>query len=288
MQKIFLCAISNIASGSCNEDCAFCAQSARYNADISRYKSKPVAEIVDEARKAAAAGAVGFCLVTAGRGVTDLILEYVCEAARAVKKADLGVKIIACNGDATREQLAEIKKAGADLYNHNLETSERFFPRICATHLWTDRVRTNENALSAGLALVLGGIIGLGETNEDREDLFKAIAKFKPMSAPLNFYIKNPALPIDLEPLGIDEALFWVKRMREILGEAPRIMLAGGKEQVFGDRLMDAIAAGANAMVVGNYLTTLGMDSGDLRDMIFRAGHGVAAPEDCAMMFAAN
>ncbi|MDR0747551.1 MAG: biotin synthase [Helicobacteraceae bacterium] len=287
MDSIFLCAISNIASGSCNEDCGFCAQSARYQTKIERFRSKPIERICQEAKAAAQAGAVGYCLVTAGRSITDETLEYVSKAARAVKALDLDLKIIACNGTGTKEQFAELKKNGVDLYNHNLETSERFFPNICSTHSWRERYETNEAAASAGLGLVLGGIFGMGESDEDRLDLLRTIASFKPMSSPMNFYIARPELPIKQPVMSADEALKWVKKAREILGPMPRIMLAGGKEQAFGDRLMEAIGAGANAMVVGNYLTTEGMDSSRLKETIESAGYKVATSAECKAAFAA-
>ncbi|MDR0663933.1 MAG: biotin synthase [Helicobacteraceae bacterium] len=287
MDSVFLCAISNIASGSCNEDCGFCAQSARYQTKIERFKSKPIERICEEAKSAAKAGAVGFCLVTAGRAITDETLEYVSRAARAVKALELDLKIIACNGTGTKDRFTQLRQSGVDLYNHNLETSERFFPNICSTHSWRERYETNEAAASAGLGLVLGGIYGMGESDDDRVDLLKTIASFKPMSSPINFYIANPALPIKQPVIDTDEALKWVRKAREILGPQPRIMLAGGKEQAFGDRLMEAIEAGADAMVVGNYLTTEGMDSAKLRDTIIGAGYKVATPAECKAAFAA-
>ena len=281
MKTIFLCAISNIASGSCNEDCGFCTQSARWKADIERYKAKPIEQIVREARAAKAAGAVGFCLVTAGKGVTDKTLAFVCEAARAVNAEKLELKLIACNGTATREQLREMKNAGVGAYNHNLETSEKFYPRICTTHGWQERYETCLNVNAEGLDLVCGGIFGLGESAADREEFLRSVKNLNPKTVPLNFFISNPALPLQQPVMATDEALFWVRRSREVLGEKPRVMLAGGKEQAFGDRLMEAIEAGANALVVGNYLTTAGMDSRALHDRLKNAGYQVADAKNC-------
>lgn len=281
MKNIFLCAISNIASGSCNEDCGFCAQSIRWKADIERYKAKPIETIVNEAKAAKNAGAVGFCLVTAGKGVTDQTLAFVCEAARAVNAEKLELKLIACNGTATREQLRQMKQAGVKAYNHNLETSEKFYPQICTTHSWKERYETCENANAEGLDLVCGGIFGLGESDADRKDFLRAVKSLNPKTVPLNFFIANPALPIQQPVMATDEALFWVRRSREVLGEKRRIMLAGGKEQAFGDRLMEAVEAGANALVVGNYLTTAGMNSRALHDQLKNAGYQVAEAKNC-------
>ncbi len=280
-KSIFLCAISNIASGSCHEDCGFCTQSVRWRADIERYKAKPIETIVAEARAARSAGAVGFCLVTAGKGVNERTLAFVCEAARAVQAEELGLKLIACNGTASREQLREMKAAGINAYNHNLETSESFYPKICTTHGWRERYETCENVNSEGLDLLCGGIFGLGESGADREDFLQAVKSLQPKTVPLNFFITNPALPLQQPVMASDEALFWVRRAREVLGDKPRIMLAGGKEQAFGDRLMEGLEAGANSLVVGNYLTTTGMDSRALHDRLKNAGYAVADTSEC-------
>ena len=145
MKKIFLCSISNINSGTCNEDCKFCSQSVKFKADIERYIQKPIAEIVKEAEEVASYGALGFCLVTAQKGLNDKSLDFVCEVARAVKKAVPKLRLIACNGTATLEQLLTLKKAGISAYNHNLETSKEFYPSICTSHSWDERYSTCKN-----------------------------------------------------------------------------------------------------------------------------------------------
>ena len=193
---IYLCAICNIESGTCNEDCKFCTQSVKYKADINRYKKKAIEDIVTEAKQARENKAIGFCLVTAGKGLTDDRLAFVCEAARAVKKENLGLKIIACNGTATLDQLKALKEAGVDNYNHNLETSRDFYPSICTTHHWDERYQTCVDAKKAGLKLVCGGIFGLGESQEDRISMIEAIASLEPMNVPINFFHPNEALPI--------------------------------------------------------------------------------------------
>ena len=137
--KIYLCAICNVESGTCNEDCKFCTQSVKYKADIQRYKTKAIQSIVDEAIIARKNKAIGFCLVTAGKGLTDSRVEFICEAARAVNKEKLGLTLIACNGTATLEQLQELKKAGIANYNHNLESSKEYYENICTTHNWDER-----------------------------------------------------------------------------------------------------------------------------------------------------
>ncbi len=260
-KKIFLCAISNINSGTCSEDCRFCSQSVRYKADIDRYRQKPVADIVSEARAAKASGALGFCLVTAHKGLDDRTLDFVCEVAETVNAEVPGLRLIACNGTATLSQLETLKRSGVKAYNHNLETSRDFYPKICTTHPWDERYETCENVNAAGMKLITGGIFGLGETQEDRISMLEALASLDPVSVPINFYHHNPALPLKPNPLSTDEALELVSLTRETIPRAERIMVAGGRELMFGDRQHEIFAAGANSIVIGNYLTTKGRDS---------------------------
>lgn len=281
MKKIFLCAISNVASGTCHEDCGFCTQSVKWKAKIDRYKEKPIDQIITEAKAAKSAGAVGFCLVTAGKTLDDKTLSFVAKAATAITKEGLNLKLIACNGIASKESLKELKSCGVGAYNHNLETSQNFYKTICSTHDWQERYQTCENINSVGLNLVCGGIFGLGESNKDRIDLIQSVKSLNPKTVPINFFISNSALPIQKAVVPTDEALFWVKKAREILGANPRIMLAGGKELAFKDRLLEAIPAGANALVVGNYLTTKGMGSDELLNKLTNGGYEVATFEDC-------
>ena len=162
-KKIFLCSICNINSGTCNEDCKFCSQSVRYKADIDRYKQKHIDDILKEARLAYDNGALGFCLVTADKGLNDKTLEFVCNTAKVLTKEVPELRLIACNGTATLEQLLTLKDAGIKAYNHNLETSRDFYPQICTTHPWDERYDTCKNVNESGLVLISGGIFGLGQ-----------------------------------------------------------------------------------------------------------------------------
>ncbi len=274
-KKIFLCAISNISSGHCLEDCKFCTQSVKYGASIERFYHKPIEKIVKEAEAARERFAVGFCLVTAGKGLDDKTLRFVCEAAEAVKKEVPELNIIACNGTASLEQLRALKNSGVGSYNHNLETSENFYPQICSTHTWKERYETCENVKNAGLNLCTGGIFGLGESLEDRESMLNSIASLEPASVPLNFYHPNEALPLKDKTLPIEEALEMIRLARAILPNQ-RIMIAGGREITFGERDSEIFAAGANAIVIGDYLTTSGSDPMRDHRMIEEAGYEIA------------
>ncbi|WP_419771171.1 MAG: biotin synthase [Candidatus Marinarcus sp.] len=279
-KKIYFCAICNIESGTCNEDCKFCTQSVRYKADIARYKRKEIAQILKEAKAAKANHAVGFCLVTAGKGLDDKRLAFVCEAARAVKAEVKDIKIIACNGTASLEQLKALKAAGVDNYNHNLETSRHFYKEICTTHEWDERYQTCLNAKEAGLKLVCGGIFGMGETQEDRVSMLEAIASLEPMNVPLNFFHPNEALPIVKNTINKEEAFKLIELARKMIPNAHKIMIAGGREVMFGEEQYDVFKHGANSIVIGDYLTTTGTTPKEEIEAIQKAGYEIAAQCD--------
>ena len=278
-KPIFLCAINNILSGTCQEDCKFCTQSVRYHADIDRYSYKAIDQIVREAEIAKSNGALGYCLVTAGKGLDDKKTEFVARTAKAIKAKISDLNLIACNGTADREQLRYLKEHGIDSYNHNLETSENYYPEICTSHSWQERYQTCLDAKSVGLTLCSGGIFGMGETPQDRDALLDAIASLEPESTPLNFYHPNPALPIKSRNLTQSEAVAIIAKARKLLGEERLLMVAGGRELLFaGDEAM-MFEAGANAIVIGNYLTTAGESPNRDLDMLESLGYTIAT--DC-------
>lgn len=257
-KEIFLCSICNINSGTCNEDCKFCSQSVRYKADIERYKQKDMEIILKEAKAAYESGALGFCLVTADKGLNEKTLNFVCSIAEILTKEVPRLRLIACNGTATLEQLLTLKKVGIKAYNHNLETSKEFYEQICTTHPWEERYETCQNVNEAGLVLISGGIFGLGESGEDRIAMLESLKSLNPTSVPINFYHHNIALELKPNSLTIDEAFALIKLTREMIPNADRIMVAGGREVMFGDRQNEIFSHGANSIVIGNYLTTTG------------------------------
>lgn len=279
--NIFLCAICNIESGTCNEDCKFCTQSVKYKADIARYKRKAIEQIVQEAKRAKANHANGFCLVTAGKGLDDKRLAFVCEAIKAVKKEDLGLIVIACNGTASVEQLETLKVAGADAYNHNLETAQDFYSEIVTTHTWEERYETCQNVNKVGLRLICGGIFGLGETQEQRISMLESIASLNPRNVPINFFHPNEALPIVKNSITKDEAFELIALTRKMIPNAQKIMVAGGRELMFGEEQYKVFEYGANAVVVGDYLTTAGKTAKDDIEAIEKAGFSIIAERDC-------
>ncbi len=275
-REIFLCAINNILSGTCQEDCKFCTQSVRYHANIERYNYKTIESIVKEAKQAKAHGALGYCLVTAGKGLDDKKVDFVARASVAIKKEVDNLNLIACNGTATLEQLRYLKEHGIDSYNHNLETSKAYYETICTTHSWDERYQTCLNVKEVGLQLCSGGIWGMGESDEDRESLLDAIVSLKPESTPLNFYIPNDALPIKSRNISKVEALDIIKEARARLGEDRLLMVAGGRELIFGGAEKEMFDAGVNSIVIGNYLTTQGDAPLKDKKMLESIGYAVA------------
>jgi len=273
MKKIYLCAISNIRSGACNEDCRFCTQSVRWGADINRYKEKSIETIVNEAKLAKNNRASGFCLVTSGKSLDEKTLEYVCSAAKAVLK-EVDITLIACNGTADKESLKELKNAGIKIYNHNLETSREYYPKICSTHTWDERFQTCENIKSVGIRLCCGGIFGMGESNEDIQSFINSLKQLKPDGIPLNFFIENPKLPLKATH-NKEFAINIVTRFANEFKEAI-IMLAGGREIVFGNEWTEALRAGANSIVIGDYLTAKGEKPDKDLEILIKEGFEIA------------
>ncbi len=275
-KEVYLCAISNISSGSCNEDCGFCTQSSKHHADIQRYRYKKIDEIIKEAKNAKGNGAVGFCLVTSGKGLDDKKLDFVCKACKMIKEEVKELNIIACNGLASLKQLQTLKSAGVDLYNHNLESSKEFYKTLCTTHSWEQRYQTCLYAKEANLRLVCGGIFGLGESKKDRVSFIESIKSLNPFIVPMNFFHPNPALPIKKESMDEDEALGIIRYVRSQLPKT-RLMVAGGREITFKTKQSQIFDAGANSIVVGNYLTTAGDEPNKDIEMIKNAGYKIAS-----------
>ncbi len=267
-KKIFLCAISNISSGTCKEYCKFCTQSTKHKTNIDRYYQKPIDEIIKEAKLAKQNGAIGFCLVTAGKGLDDKKLEFVCKSAKAVRdEVGEDFNLIACNGTATIEQIKELKKASINSYNHNLETSKEYYNQICTTHSWEERFQTCLNIKEVGLHLCSGGIYGMGESQADRVSLIKSLKELKVDSTPVNFYHPNEALPIKANNISIDKAFEIIEYVKSELNEA-MIMVAGGREFMFKDRQSEIFDYGITSIVIGDYLTTKGESIKRDKDML--------------------
>ena len=276
MKTIMLCAICSVTQGNCAEDCAYCTQSAKAGADITKFKEKSVQQVVDEAKMAYKNHALGFCLVTSGARLNDKKTDYIASLARAVSKEVPNLMLIACNGMATYEQLCELKNAGIFSYNHNLETSREYFPKICTTHSWDERYQTNLDAKRAGLMLCTGGIYGVGESEADRVSFRASLKELEPFSSPINFLIKSDALRLDQPSLSADEALKIVRETKSALPET-RVMIAGGREKILGERQYEIFENGADAIVIGDYLTAKGEKASKDIEELTKRGFGFAS-----------
>jgi biotin synthase len=249
--------IISAKTGGCPEDCVFCSQSARYHTDVVREPMLPAAQLVEVARQTRALGGTEFCIVVAVRGPDERMIRAVIEATRAIR-AEVDIEVAASLGILKDGQAERLAAAGVHRYNHNLEAGPRFFPNICSTHTFEDRVETCRRVIAAGMELCSGGIFGMGETWSDRLDLAFVLRDLDTHEIPCNFLNPRPGTPLGmstlLHPL---EALRCVAVFR-CVNPAAVLRYAGGREVVLRDLQAYGMLAGANGLIVGNYLTTLG------------------------------
>jgi biotin synthase len=279
-----LCSIINVKSGNCSENCGFCSQSVHHpGTDSPIYGLKPRDEILAQAKAAESAGASRFCLVSQGRGPKysspkSKEFEEILATVRQIID-ETNVKPCCALGEVTPEQAKALAEAGVTRYNHNLESSENFYPEIVTTHTWGDRVATIKNLKAAGIQACSGGIIGMGESWEDRIDLALAARELEVESVPLNLLNPRSDTPLgNLPKLDPYEALKAIAIFRLILPEQI-IRYAGGRESVMGELQHLGLKAGINAMLIGHYLTTLGQPPDQDRAMLEQLGlQGNEAP----------
>jgi biotin synthase len=254
--------IVSLKTGGCPEDCHFCSQSGQFTSPV-RAVWLNIPELVEAAKQTAATGASEFCIVAAVRGPDERLLSQVREGIRAIR-AEVDINIACSLGMLTQAQVDELAEMGVHRYNHNLEAARSYFPRVATTHSWAERWATCEMVREAGMELCCGGIVGMGETLEQRAELATQLAELEPDEVPLNFLNPRPGTPFaDLPVMESADALRAVAAFRLAL---PRTILryAGGREITLGDLgTRDGLLGGINAVIVGNYLTTLGRDPAD-------------------------
>jgi biotin synthase len=282
--KVDLCSIINVKSGNCSENCAFCSQSAHHQGkDSPIYGLKSQDEILAQAKAAEEAGASRFCLVSQGRGPkyhspkSGEFAQILATVRRIATETN--VKPCCALGEVTAEQARALREAGVTRYNHNLEASEDFYPEIVTTHSWQDRVETVKNLKAAGIQACTGGIIGMGETWENRVDLALSLRELEVESVPLNLLNPREGTPLDhLPKLDVYEALKAIAIFRLILPKQI-IRYAGGREAVMGELQAQGLKSGINAMLIGHYLTTLGQPPEKDHEMLAELGlQGSEAP----------
>jgi biotin synthase len=249
--------IISLKTGGCPEDCHFCSQSGLFASPV-RSAWLDIPSLVEAAKQTAKTGATEFCIVAAVRGPDERLLAQVAAGIEAIRDT-VDIQIACSLGMLTAEQVDRLSAMGVHRYNHNLETARSFFPNVVTTHSWEERWQTLSMVRDAGMEVCCGGIIGMGETVEQRAEFAANLAELDPDEVPLNFLNPRPGTPFgDLEVLPASEALKAVAAFRLAL---PRTMLrfAGGREITLGDLgAKQGILGGINAVIVGNYLTTLG------------------------------
>jgi biotin synthase len=247
----------NAKSGSCPEDCSFCAQSSFYESGITRYPLLPKERILEKAKLAKENGASSFCLVCAYRSPPEKDFHQICETIDAIK-SNVNIEVNVSLGFMTPQRARKLKSLGVKRYNHNLETSESYFSQICRTHNFYDRINTARIVKAEGLELCCGGIIGMGETAIQRIELAFSIASLRPEEVPMNILIPKRGTPIqNLPSLQAMEIIKMIAIWRFIIPKTI-LKIAGGREVHLRDNEEFALKAGANGIITGGYLTTSG------------------------------
>lgn len=269
--KVILCGIVNAKSGKCSEDCSFCAQSAFHKTSVAEYpllEKESILKAVDDA-KTNHTGC--FSIVTSGKGyvTNEKELESILEVVGEIS----GIKKCASLGLISEAQAIKLKESGLEKFHHNLETAESFFPNMCSTHDYKDRVETIMNAKSAGLKVCVGGIFGIGESLEQRVELGVAISELDVDSVPINIVhpIEGTKIYGRTEKIAVNDVLKLIATYRFLMPNKV-IGVFGGRQSNLGDRQQEIFRAGANSILVGNYLTVKGNQAADDLKMLKELG----------------
>jgi biotin synthase len=254
--RVDLCSIINAKSGACSEDCSYCAQSSKSNAGVPVHPLMNESVVLEKAGEAKDAGVRRFCIVTSGRKVGKGELKEISSMIGKVR--GLGLLPCATLGLLEKDELSLLRDSGLERYHHNLETSERFFPEICSTHTYADKIRTIEAAKSLGLSLCSGGIFGIGESWQDRIEMAQTLRALNVDSVPINFLIAVKGTAMEGKvPLHPFDALKIISLYRFALPQK-EIRVCGGRRQILGEFNSMVFMAGADSLLTGNYLTTAG------------------------------
>ena len=259
--------ILSAKTGGCPEDCHFCAQSSRFDTPVLATPFLDTEEVLAAARETAKLGASEFCIVLAVRGPDERTMQRILDLVPIVRD-QTGLNIAVSAGILTEEQALRLAAGGVHRYNHNLETSRSFFPHVVTTHTWQERWDTCQLIQQAGMELCCGVLLGMGESEEQRLELINQLAELNPAEVPVNFLDPRPGTPLMIrKPVGALEAIRWIAVFR--LG-LPHVILryAGGREVTLGELQAMGMTAGINALIVGNYLTTLGRAPSEDLDML--------------------
>ncbi|KNF07531.1 biotin synthase [Gottschalkia purinilytica] len=269
-KKADLCTIMNAKSGKCSENCTFCAQSSHYNTGVEEYPLVSYDDAYKRAKEMEAKGAHRFSLVTSGRGMTDKELEDIIDIYKRLKE-NTTINLCTSLGIISYEQAKKLVEAGVTMYHHNVETSSDYYKNVCTTHSYDERIETIRNVKKAGMEVCCGGIIGMGESIEDRIKMAFEIRELEVESIPIN--ILNPIKGTPLENNESLEPMEILKTMAVYRFIIPKsyIRYAGGR-MLLEDTQNIGLRAGVNALLVGNYLTTIGNDIDQDKKMVEEEG----------------
>jgi len=263
--------LNNIKKNACSEDCTFCGQSAFFDTGIESYQLPTPEDVVNKAQKAKEEGAESYCLVAAWREPSQKDFEKVCKIITEINDK-VGISVECSLGFLTVEQAKKLKKLKVKRYNHNLETAKSKFSEICTTHTYEDRLKTLGIARDAGLELCTGGIIGLGETREQRLELILELARLYPEEVTINILVPVPGTPLELQVnLPNSEIIRMFSVIRFLLPEAV-IKISGGRETNLDDSGEELLQSGANGIITAGYLTIDGNEAKKDRKMIEKIG----------------
>ena len=270
-KKIDVEQLNNIKKNACSEDCTFCGQSAFFDTGIDTYQLPTAEEVVSKATKAKEEGAESYCLVAAWREPSPKDFDKVCNIIDEINKK-VGISVECSLGFLTVEQAIKLKKLNVKRYNHNLETAKSKFSEICTTHTYEDRLKTLGIARDAGLELCTGGIIGLGETREQRLELTLELARLYPEEVTINILVPVPGTPLELQTeLKNSEIIRMFSVIRFLLPESV-IKISGGRETMLDDSGEELLQSGANGIITAGYLTMGGNEAKKDLKMIEKIG----------------
>ena len=263
--------IVSLKTGGCPEDCHFCSQSGQFQSPV-RSVWLNIPELVEAAKETAKTGASEFCIVAAVRGPDQRLMDQVRAGIVAIR-AEMDINIACSLGMLTQAQVDEFAEMGVHRYNHNLEAAKSYFPQVVTTHSYEERWETCVMVREAGMELCCGGLVGMGESLEQRAELAAQLATLRPHEVPLNFLNPRPGTPFgDLELMSSQDALRTIAAFRLAM---PHTILryAGGRELTLGDLgTREGLLGGVNAVIVGNYLTTLGREANEDIDLLAELG----------------
>ncbi|MBI3306949.1 MAG: biotin synthase BioB [Candidatus Omnitrophica bacterium] len=267
-----LCSLVNAKSYLCGEDCGFCSQSVRFDTRVNRYQLMPPEEVVKAAKEFEKKGAVNFCIVTSGGELNDKEFEEVIEIYKRLK-AETNMNLDGSLGFLSPERVERLKEAGLRRFNNNLQSSREFYPKIVSTHTYDKRLETMKWLQEGNVEICSGGILGMGETREDRVKLAFELKPFGPHCLPMNVLNPRPGTPLENVPAPDPQEMVKTIAVFRFIHPKANIKLAGGREINLGNTYQEmALKGGANGLIIGGYLTTEGNPIKSDFEMLKRAG----------------